>query len=305
MSLRTKALLAILTAACLWASAGATAKLLFQEAPPLIVAFQRFFLASLLMFPFFWKAKKPKGYFRVLLPLGVFNAGNILFYYSGLALTTANTSTIIGTAVPLTTTLLSWLIIRETISLHKFVGIFVGLIGGLFIVMAPILQRGNVFAGNIYGNLLLVGSLICWSLYITFSRSILNKGNFSPIVSTAVNIFVVTIATGFAALISQKTLITAAVLVPSYIGMLIYAAIGITVITIFLFQWGVQHVSASTASLKEYIQLVIGIGLNALLLGEKLTSAYLIGGILVTLGVVIATSHQVTKRVKDYFANSS
>lgn len=296
MSLRTKALLAIFVAAVLWASAGATAKILFQEAPPLVAAFHRFFLASILIFPFFLKAKKPKGFVRTLLPLGLFNAGNIFFYYTGIARTTANTSTIIGTAVPLTTMLLSWLLIREHISPHKLMGVLIGLLGTSIIVLTPVFQKGSAMHGDILGNILLVCSLISWSFYITYSRSLLSKGLYSPLISTSMNIFVVTIATGIGALIVNKSLITQAIFVPSYIGVLTYAAIGITISTFFLFQWGVQHVTATTASLKEYLQLVLGFGLNALLLGERLTGEFFIGGALVAIGVLLATGDKISRK---------
>lgn len=84
---------------------------------------------------------------------------------------------------------------------------------------------------------------------------------------------------------------------PAYIGIILYAAIGITVVTFFLFQWGVQHVSASTAALKDYIQLVIGIGLNSVILGEHLTGAYLWGSIFVGIGVFLATGQRLSKKI--------
>jgi drug/metabolite transporter (DMT)-like permease len=296
MSSRTKGLIAIFIAAVLWASAGAVAKVLFREVSPFVVAFQRFGLASLIMLPFFLREKKPKGYFRALLPLGIFNAGNILFYYSGLSLTTANTAIILGAAVPLTTVILSPFIIKEHVTREKLAGILIGLIGALFVVVLPLLHNGGIATGNIYGNLLLVGSLLCWTLYIIYSRSILSRGSFSPVLSTSINIFAVTIFTAIASLLTRQSLFPVSVS-STYLWVLVYAALGITVITFFLFQWGVQYVSASTASLKEYLQLIIGVGLNAAILGEHLTGAYILGSILVMVGVFVATGRNISKKL--------
>lgn len=143
----------------------------------------------------------------------------------------------------------------------------------------------------------MVGSLLCWTMYIIFSRRILLHGNFSPILSTSVNIFTVTVAATAAALLAGQTLLSPALTIPSYTGVLLYAAVGITIITFFLFQWGVQHVSASTASLKEYIQLVIAVAINAVILGERLTLTYLLGAALIIVGVVFATSSRITKKM--------
>ena len=296
MTVRHKALFAILISAILWASAGSVSKLLFMNASPFVAASHRFILASLMILPFFLRVKKPKGFFLSLLPLGLFNSGNILFYYTGLSLTTANTGSILGTAIPITVALFSPFFIKEPIGKNKLIGILIGLIGALCIVLLPMIEKGSVGSGNILGNLLMVGSLLCWTFYIIFSRRILLKGEYSPILSTSVNIFIVTIVATFASFITNQSLISPALFIPSYAGVLLYAAIGITIVTFFLFQWGVQHVSATTASLKEYVQLVVGVGINAIVLGERLSPAYIFGSVLIVLGVLFATRQHLTKK---------
>lgn len=297
MSTQSKAFLAIIIAAALWGSAGSTSKTLFVESTPFVAASHRFLLASIIILPFFLRAKKPKGYILKLLPLGIFNAGNVLFYYSGLSHTTANTASIIGTAAPLTTLLLSWLLIKERIGKEKIVGILIGLLGALFIVLLPMIEKGNTATGSLYGNILLIISLASWTMYMVYSRYILSGGEYTPIVSTGINIFTVAGAAMLSAFLSSQNILSPALSHPTYLGTLLYAAIGITIVTFFLFQWAVQHMSASTASLKEYLQLIIGVGFNALILREQLTGAYLIGSLLVGLGVFIATGQRLSKKL--------
>jgi len=296
MTVYHKALLAILISAILWASAGSVSKLLFLESPPFVAASHRFLLASLIMLPFFLRAKKPKKFFRILLPLGIFNTGNVLCYYVGLSLTTANTGSILGTAVPLVVALLSPFFIKERIEKEKFIGIIIGMIGALSIVLLPMIEKGGATSGNILGNLFMVGSLLSWSMYIIYSRRVLAGGNYSPMLSTSVNIFTVTTAAVTASLLSGQQLLTPALFIPTYFGVLVFAAIGITVATFFLFQWGVEHVSASTASLKEYIQLVCAVGINAVVLGERLTTTYILGAILIVIGVLFATHKHIPRK---------
>lgn len=305
MSTRTKALLAIITAALLWSSAGVTAKLLFETSHPFVAASHRFLLASALLLPWFLREKKPKGFLRKLLPLGLLNAGNVLFYFSGLNLTTANAASILGTTAPLLTTVFAWFFIKERITLEKGVGIFFGLIGALFIVALPIFERNSTSSGSIAGNILLTGSLLCWTTYIVYARYILKEGLYSPVLSASINIFTVAVAATGAAVLTNHRIISLSFLSPQYMGILLYASIGITIITFLLFQWGVQHISASTASLKTYIQLISGVGLNAIFLNERLTGGYVIGSILVIIGIFLATGRQMTNRIRSYFANSS
>ena len=297
MTVYHKALLAILISAILWASAGSVSKLLFLESPPFVAASHRFLLASLIMLPFFLRAKKPKNFFRILLPLGIFNTGNVLCYYVGLSLTTANTGSILGTAVPLVVALLSPFFIKERIEKEKFIGIIIGLIGALCIVLLPMIEKGGATSGNIVGNLFMVASLLSWSMYIIYSRRVLAGGNYSPVLSTSVNIFTVTTAAVTASLLSRQPLLTPALFIPTYFGVLIFAAIGITVATFFLFQWGVEHISASTASLKEYIQPICAVAINAVVLGEQLTTTYILGAILIVIGVLFATHKHIPRKI--------
>lgn len=142
----------------------------------------------------------------------------------------------------------------------------------------------------------MVGSLLSWSMYIIYSRRVLAGGNYSPMLSTSVNIFTVTTAAVTASLLSGQQLLTPALFIPSYLGVLVFAAIGITVATFFLFQWGVEHVSASTASLKEYIQPICAVAINAVILGERLTTTYILGAILIIIGVLFATHKHIPRK---------
>lgn len=297
MSLKTKALLAIFVAALLWSGSAAVPKLLFLKAPPFTVAFERFAIASLLILPFVVRVKKPKNYVMSLLPLGIFNAVNIICYYGGLSLTTANTASILGPTVPLVVAVLSYILIGESVSKKKFFGIAIGLTGALLIVLAPLWYHSAFTVGNLWGNLLLVGSNVSWSLYIMYSRKILSEGTFPPILSTAMNFFAVTVTTGVAALLFRQPLLTPAITQPAFLALLLYAAIGITMITFFLFQWGVQYVTAATASMKEYIQLIVGIGINTVVLGDHFTVTYVMGSLLILIGLTIATSEHMTKKL--------
>jgi drug/metabolite transporter (DMT)-like permease len=98
-------------------------------------------------------------------------------------------------------------------------------------------------------------------------------------------------------LLTHQSIIVPAFRSPAYFGTMMYTAIVITVITFFLFQWALQHVPASTASLKEYIQLIVGIGLNGIILGEAFTIHYFLGSVFVVIGVLIATSQHLTRRL--------
>lgn len=305
MSLRTKALLAVITTAFLWGTAGVVAKTLLQVADPFVITFYRFGIASLLILPFFLKEKKPKNYWRELIPLSLLNSVNVFFFYIGLTTTTANTAYVIGASAPLTTAFLSRLFIREHTSITTFMGISIGLTGTLLIILLPTLQTGQAFAGDIQGNIILTLGMLSWVLYAIGTRRVVSSGKYSPVTTTSINLFVTSSTALVLSLLTQKTLLIPALFTAQYLAILLFASLMITVITFFLYQWAIKYLPATTASLKEYLQLVVGIGFNTILLGETLTIGFAAGSALVVIGVFIATGQRVSQKIKGYFANSS
>ncbi len=289
MSLRIKAIIAIVIAAILWSAAGTVGKILVHEAHPFVIAFYRFGLATLILLPWFLKEKKSISSIKILLPLGIFNALNILFYYSGLALTTANASVIIGTSVPIITLLLSHLLIKEPINIQKITGIFVGLLGAMLIVIFPLFEKRQIIGGSLFGNILIVGAVISWSLYIVSSKFVGGKNTYSPVCATFINLLTTTVVSGFAAIVTHQDFSVPALTKTYYLFTYIYSVFGITILTFFLFGWAIRYVSASTASMKEYLQLLGGITINIIVLHEHLTLTYFVGAFLVCVGVIMAT----------------
>lgn len=300
MTLRRKALIALITTACLWGTAGTVAKLLVAQAHPFVITFYRFGLAALLLLPVFVMTKKPRGWLRDMLPLGFANAANVLFYFSGIALTTANTGSLLGAGVPLLTAILSWILIREPIRMNKFIGIVLGLFGAVLIILVPILEKGQAIGTSLPGNLLMLGSNVAWTLYIIKSRAVTLKPTFNPILATFTNFSSCALAGAAAAIITNRPLLIPALSDPGFVGVYIYTVCGVTIATFFLFQWAVQHVSATTASLKEYLQLLVAVSVNYVFLGERFTPVFFAGSVFILVGVFVATGQRITSTLQSY-----
>jgi drug/metabolite transporter (DMT)-like permease len=295
MSVRAKALIALFCAALLWGSSGTVGKLLLREAHPFVLTFWRFFTAAIIVLPFVLGSTKPKNWIKTLLPLGLFNAGNVLFYSFGLTLTTANSGSLIGAGVPLLTVFLSWLLIHESISKEKLIGVIIGLLGAVLIILVPIIEKGYAVGTSLSGNLMMVGSALSWTMYTIRSRSLGQHTTFNPMLATFINFVTCMICALIASLITGQQLFIPAFVVPAYLSLFLFTAIAVTVVTFFLYQWALQHVPASTASLKEYAQLLCAVLINAAVLGERFTPLFWVGGSLIVMGVVIATSNRTSK----------
>ncbi|MFZ5845390.1 MAG: DMT family transporter [Patescibacteria group bacterium] len=298
MSSRTKALIAIVATSLLWSTAG-VAKIVVRVMDPFTTAFLRFALASLIILPFFLKEKRrPQTWLRDLGILSLGSAANVGLFYLGIRTSTANAATIIYAGVPLVTLILARRLIGEVVTIKKLVGIIVGLVGVLTIAVLPTLERGEVLSGDFRGNLFYLAAVIIWSLYTVGSRHAMAVRGYSPITVSAVSIFVpaavfaplipFTFRPGYFAILTQ----------PIILLLIFHLAIVVTVFTYLLFQWAIQNSSATTASLKQYLEPVFSILFNVTFLGESLTRGFLLGTLLVFTGVAIASGANLVAELK-------
>lgn len=296
MSKRTQAFLAIIVASLFWSTAGLTAKYLVKDVSPLVVGFYRFFFASLIMLPFFIREKIISGQWKQLVIPTVIGALNIPLYYLGIKTTTANSATLIFTAGPLATAILSYFLIKEKNSITKWIGIILGLIGVVLIIVLPTLEKGPMVNGDLQGNILIATGMISWTIYTIWSRPMREQKRFSPVTTTSIYFFLTTSLCLILLLVTKQQLFPPQLFQIDYLCVLWYAAIFITVVTFFLFQWALEYISATTASFKQYVDTFFSIILNIMFLGEKLTVGLVIGGLLISLGVAIAVIGKIRQK---------
>jgi drug/metabolite transporter (DMT)-like permease len=72
----------------------------------------------------------------------------------------------------------------------------------------------------------------------------------------------------------------------------LYLGIISTALAMYLWNNAFAILEAGVASLTLFAQPVVGAGLGALLLGERLTPLFLIGGVLIGVGMWLATSEK-------------
>ena len=300
MSSRTKALLAIILASLLWSTAGLS-KIVVRELDPYVAAFLRFFVASLVILPFFLKSNiKRKHLFRDLVPLSMLATANILFYYLGLSVSTANAATLIYAGVPMLTAILAHKLIGERLNKQKIMGITMGLVGIVFIVVLPVITKGESVSGSLHGNIYFLLAIIVWSFYTIGSRRAIAVKQYSPLTVTSVFMFTACVVFAIISLFTFQTRYLTVLAQPRTVLLILHLGTLVTVATYLLYQWVVKHSSATTATLSNYIGPVFSILINVTFLKEAVTPAFLIGTALVLSGVVIASGSGLLQEVKDW-----
>jgi drug/metabolite transporter (DMT)-like permease len=115
---------------------------------------------------------------------------------------------------------------------------------------------------------------------------------------TSINFFVTFVVSLVITVMTKQQLFTPAMFTPQFIGTLLYSGIFVTFATYLLFQWAIKHVSTTTAQLKHYIEPVVGVSLNASLLGEHISHGFIAGSLLVFMGITIVTGKHLIAQIK-------
>lgn len=299
MSSRTKALIAIVAASMLWATAG-VAKILVREFDPFTAAFFRFLVAAVIIVPFFLKEQKhEKTRLLSLLPLGLASTANIAFYYLGLKTTTANAAMMIYNATPLVIAIAAPRLIGETVTKTKLIGISLGLAGTTLIALLPTIEREGMVSGDLIGNLFIFGAVASWTIYTIGSRRALTM-KATPIALSTASIVTSTAVFAFLAALSWKPHYSALVVQPTNLLLVLHLGILVTVATYLLYQWAMKHSSATTASLNQYLQPVFATLVNVFFLGEQVTPGFILGSIVVIAGVGIATGGPLVREIRRW-----
>ena len=181
MKKRILALLAALGATTLYGLNHTVAKGIM---PDLVSPFAFIFMRVIGGFVFFWlaaifapKEKIEREDFKRIFLAAVFGAFiNMLAFFSGLELSSPINSALIVTTTPITTLLLSIVILKEQVTRLKASGIALGFLGALLLILVS--QEIRVDAPNpTLGNSLIMLNSVSYSFYLILIRSLMLKYN--------------------------------------------------------------------------------------------------------------------------------
>lgn len=281
-----KAILAMVVANIIWGAASPIFKLSLQNIPPFSLAFLRFFLATIILFPFVHKDlhnfKKQVDNWKEIVGYALTGITiNIIFFFLALRLTTSITAPIIGSAGPIALIIFGALFLNEKVTGRKIIGSAVSFLGVLLLIIEPILDKG--FDGSLIGNLFLVIATLGAVGQTIYGRRLAHK--YPPLPLTFWAFFIGTLT--FIPLAFPEILHFPQLDWRGILG-IIYGAVFSSTIAYSLFAWGLSKIEASEAGLYFYLDPIVAIVIAYPLLGEKPSIPFLVGSVLVFAGILIA-----------------
>jgi drug/metabolite transporter (DMT)-like permease len=215
------------------------------------------------------------------------------FLFLGLDKTTVLNLSLITLMVPLFVEFAGVIFLNEKISKRGKTGTIIAFLGTLFTVIEPIL-KSNGGIGELKGNIFIMLYILADTSSILILKKILKK-QYSESglvhISFIIGFFSMLPLTLF--FYTPQTLIKAigSLTLPYHLGV-IYMAIFSGTIAYTLRNRGQKVLSVGETGLFGYLVPIFTAVLALVILGETLTPLYIIGGVIVVVGVIIAEIHR-------------
>ena len=285
MPSRMVSMLILILVNVMWGLSFIFSKTALEEGmPAMTLAFVRYVIAALVMLPICLHQEKsirlgkwtPLAFITAMLGITVY----YFFEYSGLQRTTASAASLILALVPMMTLLWRVVFRHERMSLLRWVCVLLSLIGAFFVICS-----GNSDgAGTLVGNLLMVAACLCWTGYIIISPPLMQNNS-----SMRVNTWQAIVAAfTLAPLALAERHAWTAVSLKAWIYIFLLAVF-CSAICYVLYGVAIRTIDSLTVSLTININPIAACIGGALVLGEALSGAQLLGGALIVLSVLLDT----------------
>jgi len=246
-------------------------------------AFYRLLIPSIVLLPtLFFDRDRPRVSLRTLGIIslgGFFFAADLAVYNTSILQTSAANATLLGNNTPIVVGLLTWLVFGRRPSLAFWLGLAMAVSGSVVIVWSDLVRHAQFGLGDVFA----LSAAACFAVYLMATEKV--RTHTSTLVFLRLAIFSSTI---FLFLFNLAFHIP--LRVPNTRSWLALVGLGlISQLGGYLgLTYALGHLPATITSVSLLSQGPLTAILAALLLAEPLTSAQIIGGILVLGGVALA-----------------
>lgn len=280
-------LLCGLGAASIWGGMYVVSKVVLDIIPPFTLVTLRLLLgiATLALFLLI------KGFPGITgrQTLRVFGVGfvgygvSLSLQFWGTKLSTAANGSLVTSATPAFVLLFAWLLLGEQITGRRLLALFLATLG----VLAVIDPRSAQLNPDLFlGNLLLIGAAITWALYSVLVRKVTQ---ITDVILFSMIAFIGGLPVSLPASAWELANVGVGDITPGVVGGVLFIGIISTALAMVLWNSAFALVSASLASLTFFAQPIVGTLLGWFFLGETITPLFIVGGVLIGLGIITSS----------------
>ena len=276
-----------LGAASIWGGMYVVSKVVLDIIPPFSLVTLRLILGAVTLAIVLLIQGFPKISRRQLLEiLGVGFIGygvSLSLQFLGTKLSTAANGSLVTSATPAFVLIFASLLLKEKITWLRLIALLLATLG----VLAVIDPRSAQLQPDLFmGNLALIGAAVTWALYSVLVRK--TTRNMDVLLFSLIA-FLGGLPVSMPLGIWELQTIGVEEIGLGVIGGVLFLGIISTALAMVLWNTAFAFVDASLASLTFFAQPVVGTLLGWLFLDERITPLFLLGGLLIGLGLLIAS----------------
>ncbi len=280
-------LLCGLAAASIWGGMYVVSKVVLDIIPPFTLVTLRLMLGALtLTIVLLIKGFPSISRKKALQVLGVGFVGygiSLSLQFLGTKLSTAANGSLVTSATPAFVLLFAWLLLGEKITGRRLLALFLATLG----VIAVIDPRSAQLNPDLFlGNLFLIGAAITWALYSVLVRKVTQS---TDVLLFSTIAFLGGLPVSVPASAWEVSSIGLGQITPVVGAGVLFIGIISTALAMVLWNTAFAFVAASVASLTFFAQPVVGTLLGAYFLGEKITPLFILGGVLIGIGILVSS----------------
>ena len=276
-----------LGAASIWGGMYVVSKVVLNVIPPFALLTIRLVTGALTLgIVIYFRKNKPTVTKELLwqsLLVGFVGYGISLgFQFVGTKLSTASNGSLVTSATPAFVLLFAPFLLREQTTTRRIIALMIASIG----VIAVIDPRTAELSPTLFwGNMSLLAAALTWALYSVLVRKVSQA--IDLLASSAIMLLG---GVPSSLLFGAWEVHTQGIGTITFgiIGGLLFLGIISTAIAMFLWNYAFAKLPAAVASLTFFAQPVVGTLLGWFFLGEKITPLFLLGGVLIGIGIVIS-----------------
>ena len=281
-----------LTAASIWGGMYVVSKVVLEVIPPFTLLTIRLIMGALTLGIVIYfrnrRANKPlsitKQSFWSSFLVGVVGYGISLgFQFVGTKFSTASNGSLVTSATPAFVLLFAPFLLGEKNTTKRVIALVVSTLG----VLAVIDPRNAELSPSLFwGNMSLLAAALTWALYSVLVRKVSKS---QDILTSSTIMLLGGVPSSIAFSIWEINTQGVGEITLGIIGGLLFLGIISTAIAMFLWNYSFAELPAAVASLTFFAQPVVGTLLGWFFLSEVITPLFLIGGLLIGSGIVIAS----------------
>lgn len=276
-------------ATVLWAGNKTALKIALADMDPILVGVLRMAIAGCVLLAVVAVSERSpwlpwRDWPRMLVVGGLGIGVNAILLLEGLARTSVSNSALILTTSPIFSMAMAVAIGQERLVRRRLAGVLLSLLGVALLIRSDAARGvGEDFVGDLF----LLGSAMTWAAYSVLGAKLYRAhGSAKP---TAYSLLAGAVTIGLATPLLVRSWDLGHVGPVAWAGLL-YAAIMASVVGLTLWNHGVRRVGATQTMVYTYLAPLLAIASAAALLGERLSLAQVVGGVIVLAGLTLSAS---------------